>query len=377
MDGTAYTQQQYEQTMIKIRDLIKTSPSFIGEFVRGIENTTSILTRLNYVFELRLFLTFLCEERLPDKSDIKDITIDDIDLLTSTDIELYLEYLSLYSKNDKNLRNNECAKARKLSAIRSMYKYFFKKQKITHNPSALIDTPKIHKKAIIRLEADEVERILQIAESGENLSTRQKKFHELTKTRDVALLTLLLGTGIRVSELVGLDVDDIDFMTNDFLVTRKGGNQEILAFGDEVRMTLRNYMLIRETILPAQGHEGALFLSLQNKRINVRTVEKLVKKYAAIAAPLKKISPHKLRSTYGTMLYQETGDIYLVAEVLGHKDVNTTKKHYAAMSMDRKRMAAEVIKLSSKSQDYLLDDEDISIPYPTHETEQTTDERSS
>ena len=77
------------------------------------------------------------------------------------------------------------------------------------------------------------------------------------------------------------------------------------------------------------------------------------------------------------MLYQETGDIYLVAEVLGHKDVNTTKKHYAAMSMDRKRMAAEVIKLSSKSQDYLLDDEDISIPYPTHETEQTTDERSS
>ena len=107
MDGTAYTQQQYEQTMIKIRDLIKTSPSFIGEFVRGIENTTSILTRLNYVLDLRLFLTFLCEERLPDKSDIKDITIDDIDLLTSTDIELYLEYLSLYSKNDKNLRNNK------------------------------------------------------------------------------------------------------------------------------------------------------------------------------------------------------------------------------------------------------------------------------
>lgn len=101
----------------------------------------------------------------------------------------------------------------------------------------------------------------------------------------------------------------------------------------------------REHIMPESGHENALFLSLQNKRISVRSVELLVKKYAKTVTSLKKITPHKLRSTYGTTLYQETGDIYLVADVLGHKDVNTTKKHYAAQNEERKRYAATVVKL--------------------------------
>ena len=94
-----------------------------------------------------------------------------------------------------------------------------------------------------------------------------------------------------------------------------------------------------------EGHEGALFLSLQKKRITARAVENLVQKYAEVTTPLKKITPHKLRSTYGTMLYHETQDIYLVADVLGHKDVNTTRKHYAAQSEEHARMAAEKIKL--------------------------------
>ena len=84
---------------------------------------------------------------------------------------------------------------------------------------------------------------------------------------------------------------------------------------------------------------------MQSKRLTVRAVENLVKKYAAIVTPQKRISPHKLRSTYGTNLYRETGDIYLVADVLGHKDVNTTRKHYAAVSEDRRRLAAKVVKL--------------------------------
>ena len=91
--------------------------------------------------------------------------------------------------------------------------------------------------------------------------------------------------------------------------------------------------------------KDALFLSLQIKRITVRAVENLVKKYATIAAPLKNISPHKLRSTYGTNLYHATGDIYMVADVLGHKDVNTTKKHYAAITEDRRKSAAKAVTL--------------------------------
>ena len=89
--------------------------------------------------------------------------------------------------------------------------------------------------------------------------------------------------------------------------------------------------------------EKALFLSLQNKRIAVRTVQNLVKKYAKIISPLKKITPHKLRSTFGTELYRNTGDIYIVANVLGHKDVNTTKKHYAAVSEDMRKDVAQMV----------------------------------
>lgn len=126
---------------------------------------------------------------------------------------------------------------------------------------------------------------------------------------------------------------------------RKGGNEMIVYFGSEVEKALRSYIEVRDKIEPLPGHEHALFYSSQRKRINVKTVENLVKKYASQVTTTKKITPHKLRSTYGTTLYQETGDIYLVADVLGHKDVNTTKKHYAAIDDARRRKAASAVKL--------------------------------
>ena len=205
--------------------------------------------------------------------------------------------------------------------------------------------PKIHEKAIIRLDVDEVAQLLDEVESGENLTSRQQMYHQRTKTRDLALLTLLLGTGIRVSECVGLDLDDVDFKNNGIKVHRKGGAEVIVYFGDEVMEALADYMEERNGITPVEGHTNALFLSLQNKRITVRAVENLVKKYSKLVTNVKKITPHKLRSTYGTTLYQETGDIYLVADVLGHKDVNTTRKHYAALEEDRRRRAGRVVKL--------------------------------
>ena len=110
-------------------------------------------------------------------------------------------------------------------------------------------------------------------------------------------------------------------------------------------MKLKLHLSIRNEIIPETGHEEALFLSLQKKRITVRAVQNLVKKYASKVTTLKKITPHKLRSTYGTSLYKETGDIYLVADVLGHKDVNTTRKHYAAQADERRRMAAKAVHL--------------------------------
>ena len=185
-------------------------------------------------------------------------------------------------------------------------------------------------------------------ESGEDLTERQKAFHEKTKVRDLALLTLLLGTGIRVSECVGLDINDVDFKNDGIRIHRKGGKEVTVYFGEEVEDALKEYLKEREHIIPEEGHEDALFLSLQRKRMSVRSVEKLVKKYSRIVTPLKKITPHKLRSTYGTNLYRETGDIYLVADVLGHSDVNTTKKHYAALEDERRRSARNKVRLREK-----------------------------
>ena len=144
---------------------------------------------------------------------------------------------------------------------------------------------------------------------------------------------------------MGLDINDVNFDEGGIKIRRKGGYEAVIYFGDEVETALLDYLEERENIIPAEGHENALFLSLQNRRMAVRSVENLVKKYASRVTSLKKITPHKLRSTYGTTLYKETGDIYLVADVLGHKDVNTTRKHYAAQQDERRRKAAQYVKL--------------------------------
>ena len=342
-----YPLQKKKDYMLKLRTVLSELPRFAGLYFRAMELQTSILTRYGYAIDLRNFFKCLTDQvdTFQSKSPAS-LTLEDLDRVTALDIELFLEHVTLYTDEDEREReNNERAKARKLSAIRSFLKYYHRQELIKNNPASLVDTPKLHEKAIIRLEANEVADLLDIAEVGKGLSERQKQYHQTTKVRDTAILTLFLGTGIRISELVGIDIDDVDFATDAFLVTRKGGNQEMLSFGPEVRAALLAYLEQRELMEPLPGSENALFLSLQRKRITARAVENLVKKYAKIASPLKKITPHKLRSTYGTMLYQESGDIYLVADVLGHKDVNTTRKHYAAIQEERRRQATKYIKL--------------------------------
>lgn len=212
--------------------------------------------------------------------------------------------------------------------------------------------PKIHEKEIIRLESNdkvnEIADILYTAESGDGLTKRQKAYHEQTKLRDTAILTFFLGTGVRISELVGLNIDDVDFNTNSFVVTRKGGNRTVLYFNNDVRSALYSYYLTRVDDKETSTDEKALFLSLQKRRISTRQVQELVKKYAKIISPLKKITPHKLRSTFGTNLYRQTGDIYVVADCLGHKDVNTTKRHYAALSDDVRKQAGLNVNITNK-----------------------------
>lgn len=351
MPEANYYKQFNRENAQKLTAMMDELPDFCRDYFRSISSRTSALTRLNYAYDLRNFFEYLSTHKL--SCNIKDITFSMMDNITTLDIEKFLEYISSYDRtvNYENKQitleaeNANCGKARKLSSIRALFKYLFKEDKIKSNVAALVDSPKIHDKAIIRLEADEIVNLLEEVENGERLTNGQMRFHEATYKRDLAIITLMLGTGIRISECVGLNIKDIDFEANSFKVTRKGGNEVVLFINDEIAAALEAYLEQRLEIQAEEGDEDAFFLSLQKKRITPRAVQNLVKKYSRIIAPLKKISPHKLRSTYGTALYHETSDIYLVADVLGHKDVNTTKRHYAAMSEDRRREAAGKVKL--------------------------------
>jgi len=343
----SYSEELDKKNIQKLRTLLSELPPYCKDYFRGIEQNTQSRTRIAYAYDLNVFFRFLFNENPAAKSfgELKNIPLEFLDNLQPVDIEEYMEYLKYRDEDGKEIFNKERGIMRKIASLRSFYNYFYRVSKIDNNPMQRVLMPKLHEKEIIRLDVDEVAMMLDEVESGDKLSDRQKKFHDKTKIRDTALITLLLGTGIRVSECVGLNLDDVDFKNNAIRVHRKGGKETTVYFGDEVESALIPYIEERKHIIAADGSDNALFLSLQRSRLSVKSVERMVKKYAKIVTPLKKITPHKLRSTYGTNLYRETGDIYLVADVLGHSDVNTTKKHYAALEEERKRSARNAVKL--------------------------------
>ena len=346
-----HNQERYQ----KFNEVLDQLPFFCNEYLTGVDMRTSVLTKLNYATDFAIFFDFLVH-KIPGfiGKSVQEITLKDLDnYIDSSVIEYFLRYLSYYTFHGKPCRNGEKAKARKLSSVRSMFKYFYNKDKLKENVASKVSMPKLHEKAIIRLNNDEVDEVLETVESEDKFgSVFQDKYNLNARDRDIAILTLLLGTGIRVSELVGINIDDLDLKNLAFKVTRKGGNVAVLYFSDEVKDAIENYLKWRTDRLKKAGlseDTEALFISLQNKRITVRAVENLVKKYTGLVNPLKSVSPHKLRSTFGTALYRETKDIYMVAEVLGHRDVNTTKKHYAALDEDIKREASNKVTLRKKS----------------------------
>ena len=349
-----YRDELDAKRILQIREITRSLPQACSDFLRSIAISTSSLTRLAYAIDLNTFFTFLHEERIDfSEKDLQLMNDQDLEKLNRNDIIAYTEYLTYYLKNADNnsvpnkvIVNHELAIKRKLCTIRSFYDYLFKNQRISSNVTELVPLPKVHEKPIIRLTKEEMVRMLEQAQNGDQLTGRQQQFQKITAKRDYAILSLFLGTGIRVSECIGMNIGDVDLENNAFIVTRKGGNQVVLYFPPEVAEALAEYMEERDRIETVPGHEDALFLSLQRRRITQRAVQNLVKKYAAVAAPLKtRISPHKLRSTYATNLYNETGDIYLVADVLGHTSVDTTRRHYADMTDARRRMAAEHVHL--------------------------------
>ncbi len=351
-DSQYYKEKKRNQTL-RLRELLAELPGFAKEFIYSKELRTQTSTLISYSYDLLTFFRFMTYTN-PLYKDFrtKNFMIDDIKSLTSEDIIEYQRYLELNTDPDTEIHENgKRSIARKMSALRGLYQHLYIHEYIEKNPMLLVPMPIIKKdKNIIRMNPEEINNLLNAIEFGnEQMSERQKKYCEKTKYRDLAILTLMLGTGIRVSECAGLDESDVDFVDNSLTIVRKGGGQDVIYFGDEVADVLLDYMEgERSRILPASGHEKALFYSMQNKRISVDAIENLVKKYAKMAVPNKKITPHKLRSTYGTALYRETGDIRLVADVLGHENVNTTIAYYAAIEDEHKRQAADAVSIRRK-----------------------------
>ena len=260
---TYHEQTKIDQT-IRLREVLKTLPSFARDYFRAIEPKSSARTRINYAYDVRVFFHFLMENNPVYKDyTIEQFKVCDLEKLEPVDIEEYMEYLKVYERDDELITNSEKGLARKMSALRSFYSYYYKHQFITKNPTLLVDMPKLHDKAIIRLDTDEVALLLDFVETcGSQLTGQSLVYYNKTKERDLAILTLLLGTGIRVSECVGLDLNNVDFKNNGITVTRKGGNQMVVYFGDEVAEALEKYIEgSRKSVTPISGHENALFLS--------------------------------------------------------------------------------------------------------------------
>ncbi len=351
-DSEFYKDKVKHQTL-KLRELLALLPQPAVDFIHSKEVTSQTSTLVSYCYDLLTFFRFMKETNPTLKNvEITKISYDVLERITAEDIMEFQRYLQLNVTGELH-ENGKRAIARKMSPLRGMYKYQVMHGNLKENPTELVPLPKVKKdKNIVRMNNYEVRDILFAIENGnEQMSERQRKYSLKTQKRDLAIMTLMLNTGIRVSECNGLDLTDVDLIVNSLTIVRKGGGQDVIYFGDAVHTALDDYIMTeREAITPVEGHEKALFYSLQGKRISVDAIENLVKKYAKMVVPTKHITPHKLRSTYGTALYRETGDIRLVADVLGHENINTTIDYYAAIEDEHKRQAADAVDFKKKDQ---------------------------
>lgn len=349
-----YKKQLSTIQLEKIQDILSELPLYCRDFFDYCDGTLnrSAATLFQYAHDIKTFFNFLLEQN-PLINTYNDITLDFLDELTPRDIQEYMSYLRNHKDHitGKMLSNDASARARKLSSLRSFYQYYFTFAGLHQNPAKLISSPKIHNKKQSRLDSEETKEFLNNIKSS-SLDDKKCPYAKRTELRDSAIIALLAGTGIRVSELVGIDLKDIDWEHNCIKIIRKGGNEDIVYFGEEIKKYLKNYI---ENERPSDVDTPALFLSSRSvkERLMPRSVERVVSKYAAATLPSKKITPHSLRRTFGTNYYEKSSDLYAVADALGHKNIQVTKDHYADVS-DRKKQQVKSFSdelLKSESED--------------------------
>ena len=342
--GTTYSNEKKNEAMRKFKELRALLPHYTHFYLDSMVADYQPNTIVAYARDLITFFKYL-KEAVPMLKELetKDVPLDIIENLTAMDILEYKNYL-LHNDGENKHSNQASSVERRMAPLRGLCGVLFDTGAISSNPTAYSASRRrrrADKREVVYLENEEVQSLLETVETSKVASERQQKFATKTQLRDSAIITLLLNTGMRVSELVGIDLSDLNFEDGSVRIVRKGGAEQLVYFGDRVAAALHDYIELERAGYAKDG-EPALFLSLQKSRMTVRAVEYMVKKFAREAVPNKRISPHKMRSTYGTALYEKTSDIRLVADVLGHEDVTTTARHYASVKEKNRKAAGQI-----------------------------------
>lgn len=324
-----------EKNNDKINELLNGMPEFIQDYYDSlVAKGRSTNTIKSYLYEVGVFLKFV--GTIVKKKNINDIYVTDLDKINRKQIEKYV------AKSESGAPLEKTAMRRRLSVVKSIYKYYFSNSDIATNPVLEMEGAKLEEKEVIKLNADQVKALLDCIQNQEGLKEHSKAYSEKLVYRDLAIVMVLLGTGMRVSELVGLNMNDYDLTTPEhpcFHIIRKGSDQDIVYFVPAVKAAVDDYLEFTRSLLLASADENALFLSTQHKRMGVSSIEKMVKKYCKAAGLPDNISPHKLRATFATTVYKQTKEIYAVKDALHHKSIDTSK-HYIGDKEERKQSAA-------------------------------------
>lgn len=299
-----------------------------------------------YMLDLRTFFRYLLAVEQGIDMESEDFTRIDIrsidaEYLSHVKTEQIYEFLFYTGDQRKNMWS---AKARKLSAIKGLYKYLtIKKNYFEDNPAINIESPKPKKT---------LPKFLDLDESLMLLNAVKNDPESATKERDYCIVTLFLNCGMRLSELVGIDLTDIDRDMRSLRVLGKGNKERIIYLNESCRSALADHMEIRLSPRYAEVQTKALFLSRLNKRISVKTVQWMVYKYLDMAGlESKHFSVHKLRHTAATLMYQSGNvDVRVLKDILGHEQLNTTQI-YTHVSNENMRTAMDQNPLASIKKD--------------------------
>ncbi len=325
-------------------------PKFMKDYFIYLKGSVSVTTRLAYLEDIQFFCNYLLETKEVTIADeIKDISLDEFNKIKARDVNLFLgDYCTRYYKQtDKNTliyENNNRALARKKSSLSTLFKFLYRNSQLENNITDgfnPIKLPKPQPDAIKRLEIDEVAKMLEAVETGYGLTDKEKVYWKKTKLRDKAILALFVTYGLRLNELRELNISSFNFSRGEFKIYRKRGKEVLMPINKTCELVIKDYILNErpKSEILNEDVEDALFLSLQNKRMDPKSIRQLVKKYTSISMETSRdngYSPHKLRATAATSLIQNGFSIYDVQNLLDHDNVTTTQL-YAAHKKNVKR----------------------------------------